>query len=196
MTYKIYGSLRSRAIRVLWLLEELGVSYEHIEAAPQSDQIREISSVGKIPALVVEGTILTDSVAIMSFLSDRHEACTMPAGSIERGIMDGHLHFINEEMDHVLWGATKHNYMRPPQTLEPEIREQLEAEFIVSQERFMERLGAGPFLMGETFTIADILAAHCGGWAIGAKFPIVNKGFREYVSEMRARPAFQRIMPR
>jgi glutathione S-transferase len=36
----------------------------------------------------------------------------------------------------------------------------------------------GPFLMGETMTIPDILLAHCGIWAIGAKFPIVEPQFR------------------
>ncbi|HAV60481.1 MAG TPA: glutathione S-transferase, partial [Planktomarina temperata] len=34
---------------------------------------------GKVPALVVDGEVLPDSVAIMSFLSDRHNALTFPA---------------------------------------------------------------------------------------------------------------------
>lgn len=196
MTYTVYGALRSRTIRVLWLLEELGVPYNHIVAAPQSEEIKQVSGVGKVPALVADGTVLTDSVAIMSFLSDRHGKCTMPAGSVERGILDGHLHFLNEEMDFVLWSATRHNYMQPPQVLEPSILEQLKSEFLRAQNRFLERLGDGPFLMGDTFTIADILAAHCGGWAIGMKFPIENNAFRQYVSDMRSRPAFQKIKPR
>ncbi|MDE0591070.1 glutathione S-transferase family protein [Halocynthiibacter sp. C4] len=196
MTYTVIGASRSRTIRVLWLLEELGVPYEHIPAAPHSKDITEVSPSGKIPALIVDGTVLTDSVAIMSFLADRHGGCTFPAGSIERAQLDGHLNFLNESMDFVLWSATKHHYAQPPSTLDPQVLKQAEEAFSNAQSEFEERLGEGPFLMGERFTIADILAAHCGGWAIGRKFPITSKRFRAYVSEMRARPAFQRVAPK
>ena len=33
---RIYGSARSRAVRVLWMVHELGLAYEHKDWAPRS----------------------------------------------------------------------------------------------------------------------------------------------------------------
>jgi glutathione S-transferase len=32
--YKVIGSTKSRAMRVLWMLEEMGLPYDHIAARP------------------------------------------------------------------------------------------------------------------------------------------------------------------
>ena len=56
----------------------------------------------------------------------------------------------------------------------------------------MTLLGDGPFLLGETFTIADIVAGHCGGWASVARFPVTSDPFRAYIDRLRARPAYKR----
>jgi len=70
----------------------------------------------------------------------------------------------------------------------------LKWEFARSQKRFVARLGDGPFLMGDTMTIADILAAHCGRWAANAKFDISEPKFADYVARLVARPAFRRAL--
>ena len=44
--------------------------------------------------------------------------------------------------------------------------------------------------------VADILAAHCLIWGIGAKFPAPEGALADYLARMRARPAFQRAMAR
>ncbi len=64
--YKLIGTRASRAFRVLWLLEELGEPYAHIPAAPGSDDIRALNPSGKIPARLVDDTVVTDSVATMT----------------------------------------------------------------------------------------------------------------------------------
>jgi glutathione S-transferase len=76
----------------------------------------------------------------------------------------------------------------------PEVLDSLKWEFKRAQRRLSERLGAGPFLCGETMTIADILAAHCLSWAVGAKFPVTEQNLRDYLDRMRARPAFKRAL--
>ena len=66
--YRAYGHVRSRAFRVLWMLEELGVEYEYINHRPASEAMKSINYSGKVPALEVDGTVITDSAAIMNFL--------------------------------------------------------------------------------------------------------------------------------
>ena len=82
--YKIIGSVQSRTSRVLWMLEELGVEYEHSPAAPRSQEVTEHNPAGKIPILIEAGVALTDSTAIIQYLADKHGAMTYPAGTLER----------------------------------------------------------------------------------------------------------------
>ena len=51
----------------------------------------------------------------------------------------------------------------------------------------------GPFVMGENFTLADIVLTHCLSWAFGAKFPVDNQAMLDYGKAMRGRAAHQRV---
>lgn len=189
--YTVIGGVRSRAMRVLWMLEELGLSYEHQPVTARSDEARAVNPTGKIPALIEDGTVLTDSTAIIQYLADKHGALTFPAGTLERARQDGLTQFILDEMDAILWTAARHSFVLPEEHRVPEVKTSLKWEFSRAQSEFMRRLGDGPFLMGETMTVPDILAVHCGGWAINARFEITDPGFEAYVKRLRQRPAFQ-----
>jgi len=100
---------------------------------------------------------------------------------------------ILDEVDAILWMAAKHSFVLPEDQRVPAIKDSLQWEFARSQPHIVSRMAEdGPFLMGETMTIADILLAHCGGWAIAAKFPITEQRLRDHIAMMRDRPAFRR----
>jgi len=103
--YKVIGSIKSRTLRVLWMLEELGQTYDHDPAAPQSDAARAANPSGKVPTLIVDGVAITDSVAIITYLADRHGALTAPAGTIDRARQDAMTCFIVDEIEGPLWTA-------------------------------------------------------------------------------------------
>lgn len=192
--YKVIGTAKSRAARVLWMLEELGQSYEYDPAGPRSDSVIAHNPAGKVPVLLVDGTPITDSAAIMQFLADRHGALTYPAGTIERARQDSLLHFLLDEFDAVLWMAARHSFILPEDKRCPEVKSSLKWEFERSQKTLVARMGAGPFLMGDKITVPDILLAHCLIWAQGAKFPITEPVLEDFLTRMRERPAFQRAM--
>lgn len=194
--YKVIGTAKSRAARVMWMLEELGLPYEHDAASPRTDSVLAHNPVGKIPVLLVDGEAITDSAAIMQFLADRHGALTYPAGSIERLRQDSLLHFLLDEFDAILWTAARHSFILPEERRVPQVKDSLKWEFERSQKTMVARMGKGPFLMGDTMTVPDILLAHCLIWAQGAKFPITEPVLEEYLARMRARPAYQRAMAR
>ena len=191
--YTVLGSTKNRTLRVIWTLEELGLPYDQVKGNPGSAEVKALNPSGKVPALVVDGEALPDSVAIMSFLSDRHNALTFPAGSIERLRMDGHIHFFVEEFDGLLWVAAKNTFVNPPEHRASDVKPVLKWEFELSLQRLEDRL-QGPFLMGEHFTIADILAVHCLNWAYTAKFPDATPVLKDYAKRCRARPAYQRAL--
>ncbi|MEE9387119.1 MAG: glutathione S-transferase family protein [Paracoccaceae bacterium] len=192
--YTVIGNLRSRTMRVLWLLQEMGLEYEHHPIAPHTDAVRAHNPAGKIPVLLDGDHAFTDSVAIMTYLADKHRQFTFPAGTPKRAIQDGHTNFLLDEFDACLWAAGRHARYLPQERRVPAVIDSLKWEFERSREHFVTRLGAGPFLMGDTMTIADIIAAHCGRWAVNAGFPVEQPEFMEYVDRIVARPAFKQAL--
>ncbi len=194
--YTVIGPVKSRTLRVLWLLEELGVDYDHQPASPGSPEVRALNPLGKVPVLQDNDHTFTDSTAIMTYLADKHGGLTFPAGSQERAIQDGHTGFLLDQFDACLWTAARHSFVLPEEKRVPAVKDSLKWEFERSQAQFAERLGDRSFLMGDTMTIPDIIAAHCGGWAVAANFPISEPIFRDYFTRLRSRPAFLRVMER
>ncbi|TDK46215.1 glutathione S-transferase family protein [Antarcticimicrobium luteum] len=190
--YKVYGSVASRAFRVLWMLEELGETYEYHDTKPQSEAARALNPSGKVPILVDGDAVLTDSTAILTYLADKHGKLTYPAGSVERARQDALTHTLLDEFDAVLWTAARHSFVLPKERRVPEVSGSLKWEFARNLDRLAERF-VGPFLQGEQMTIADIICVHCLNWAFGAKFPVENERLLAYTKAMRGREAFKRV---
>jgi glutathione S-transferase len=190
--YTVIGSVKSRALRVLWMLEEIGQSYDHIPAQPRSEEVAAYNPSGKIPVLLDDGAAITDSTAILNYLGDKHRALTYPCATLDRARQDGLTHFVLDEMDALLWTAARHSFILPEDRRVPDIKDSLKWEFETSVARLVTRLGDGPYLMGEMMTVPDILAAHCGSWARAAKFPVENEAFEAYVTRLLDRPAYKR----
>ncbi len=194
--YTVIGQPKVRTLRVLWTLEELGQPYDLISAAPGSDLAKTHTGTGKVPALVENGATFTDSIAIMTYLADKHGALTHPAGTKDRMVQDGHMGFLLEEFDAVLWSASKHSFVYPEPLRVPAAKDSLKWEFTRSLARLEDRLGDQPFLMGDTMTIADIVAVHCLNWAFVAKFPPASDGLKAYSKRLRHRPAYRAALSR
>lgn len=188
--YTVVGATKSRALRVMWMLEELGEDYTHIACGPRSDEAKKYNPLGKIPALVDGDETLTDSVAIMTYLGDKHGRLTAPAGTPARARQDALTFWLIDEFDAVLWAAAKHSFVFPEERRVPEIKDSLKAEFARSTDVLAERM-VGPFLLGDQMTHADILACHCINWSIGAGFPGLNPKVEAWAKSMRARDAFK-----
>ena len=190
--YKVVGFPMTRTYRVLWALEELGQPYELAPAKPQSEEARQANPFGKVPILIEDGETITDSVAIMTYLADKHGGLTAPAGTLARAKQDAITMMINDEMDAILWTAARHSFALPEERRVPAVKDSLRWEFSQSVQRIESKLN-GDFIAGDSFTIADILLTHCLNWARGAKFEVESEALLTYGKRMRARPAFQRV---
>jgi len=188
--YTVVGATKSRAFRVMWMLEELGEEYTQIAAAPRSPEAKEFNPTGKIPALLVGDEVLTDSVAIMTYLGDKHGKLTAPAGTIARARQDAMTFWLIDEFDAILWAAAKHSFVFPEDQRVPAIKDSLKGEFTRAADLLTRHL-QGPFLLGDQMTHADILAVHCINWSIGAGFPRVNDELGQWAAAMRHRDAFK-----
>ncbi|MEX1661505.1 glutathione S-transferase family protein [uncultured Thioclava sp.] len=192
--YTVIGTVGSRTLRVLWTLEELGLDYEHVRAEPRSSDVVAFNPAGKVPVLVVDGTPITDSTAIITYLADAHGKLTHKAGSLERARQDSLTQFLLDEFDASLWTAARHSFVLPEELRLSGIKNSLRWEFERSQHTLMHRMGEGDFVMGDEMTVPDIILAHCLDWALLSKFPITEHRLSAYHARMRARPAYQRAV--
>lgn len=190
--YTLVGSPVTRAFRVLWMFEELGLEYKVTPGFPHSDEIKAVNPTGKVPALIEGDTVITDSVAIIQYLADKHGQLTYAAGTLERAKQDSLLHCINDEIDGALWTAARNTMFLPEDKRVPEIKDTLKWEFSRSIASLETRLGDGPYLMGEKFTVPDITLAHCCGWARNAGFDLGDGPIRDYIRRVISRDAYQR----
>src|SRR5258707_6570236 len=81
---KIYGWKRSRVVRCMWVMEELGLQYEQIPLNPNEGQTRTpdylaLNPQGKIPTLVHDDFVLTETMAINSYLASSFPGSLWPA---------------------------------------------------------------------------------------------------------------------
>ncbi len=188
--YTVVGRVRSRAFRVMWALEELGVEYTHVDVGPASDEAKEFHPSGKIPVMTVGDDVLTDSVAIMSYLADKHGGLGATAGTVKRARLDAMLHYLNEDLDALLWQIAKHTFLLPEDKRVPDVIPVTKEEVGRNLDGLADRM-QGDWLMGDEFTIADILAVHCLGWAFGLEIPVTNEKVKDYGKRARARAGFR-----
>ena len=190
--YKVLGIEESRAFRVLWMLEEIGECYEHISAKPGSSEILKFNVSGKVPVLLDGKDVLTDSSAIVSYLGDKHKKLSFQSGSIERAHQDSMVFRIIDEVDMILWLASRHSFILPEERRVSAIKPSLKWEFERNIDRIMSEKES-KFLMGDEFMLPDIILAHCGSWARSAKFPLENRRFNDYINLCYDRPAVRRL---
>ena len=190
--YKILGIPQSRAFRVLWMLEEIGEEYDHIPSKPHSSEVKKINKTGKVPVLLDDEEIFTDSSAIISYLGDKHGKLCFPRGSIERARQDAMVFRLIDEVDMILWSAARHSFILPKERRVSALKPSLKWEFARNIDCIMDEKKS-KFLMGEEFTLPDIILAHCGSWARSAKFPSENNIFNDYVNLCYNRPAAKRL---
>ena len=74
MVLTIYGSPQSRALRTLWMAEELGVDYDHVAIGWNDPQLKDpkflqLNPVGAIPTIDHDGFGLGESLAINLYLA-------------------------------------------------------------------------------------------------------------------------------
>ena len=193
--YTVIGHPASRVIRVLFALEELGQPYDLIPATPRSDEVLALNPSGKIPVLKTEdGDVIGDSVAIVTYLADKHGALTHPAGTVARAHQDAVTNYIVAELDAALWLYAKHSFVLPEERRVPAVKETAKYEFSHAMDHLVGMLGEGPYMAGKIFTIPDILISHCAGWGMTRRFDLPGGAMGDYLKSVRKRPAMEWVM--
>ena len=188
---QVFGRVKSRTFRVVWFLEEAGIPYDLKEVAPRSEDVKKVYKNGKIPFIVDDHNVISDSVAILTYLSDKNKVFTQIPGSIERAKQDAITFRILDEFEALLWVAAKHTFVFPTEKKVPDIINILKWEFTRNQEKFVDEFNMNNFLCGDKFLVPDILLVHCLVWAESMNFSISDP-LIQYVDRLKERPAYQK----
>lgn len=198
---KIYGAASSRARRALWACEEAGAEYTFhaidLRAGEHTkDAYLAINPNGKVPAMVDGELTLFESGAIVHYIAREYpEAKLLPElDTPDYARCLQWLFWVVTELEQPLWSMGKHRFALPEAHRVPEILECAAYEWLRPAEILAGALEGREFLVGDHFTVADVLAAHTLAWARGFKVPLNSDVLEDYLDRMLARPAFQRTL--
>lgn len=187
--YTVIGTLKTRAIRVVWMLEELGQPYEVDPVPPRDAKLAAINPSGKVPVLKDGTDYVIDSVAIIQYLADRHSALTHKAGTIPRAHQDSWTQFSVDDVESPIWTAAKHTFVLPKELRCPDAKTAAQYDFDRAMTVFSQRLGDKPYVMGDTATVPDLLLAHSCAWAKTMGWTIPDGNVAVHLARTLARPA-------
>ena len=97
--YRVIGSPKTRAFRVIWMLNELGEPFESDPVPPRDKSLAAINPSLKVPLLQDGSDYVIDSVAICQYLADKHGKLTFPAGTIQRAQQDSFTQFSTDDVE-------------------------------------------------------------------------------------------------
>ncbi|HEY1606463.1 MAG TPA: glutathione S-transferase family protein [Allosphingosinicella sp.] len=198
---KVYGAPPTRALRVIWMIEELGLPYEvHKVDFPNRFEDREFiacSPTGALPAIEDGDVRMMESMAIVEYLSIRYGPTPLaptPGDPCWPAYLTW-LHFGEGSLTAPLNVTIGSHFFAPD-----EEKQNWGAKFAVDiflrkSLVLVEPLKHGPWLLGANFTAADISC----GYALGVgRFLHLEERLdpvlRDYLGRIRERPAFQRAL--
>lgn len=169
MTIELYEFAPTRSQRARWTLLELDVPFESIAGRELigSDRLRAVHPLAKLPALTDDGRPLFESAAICTWLADSHpeKGLIAPSGTWERALHDQWVAFVQTELEAHLWSTGRNTFVYPEEKRVTEVFEQNAAESKRALAVFDEHLGDNDYLVGNAFSVTDIVAGFATNWA-------------------------------
>lgn len=196
---ELWGGGTARTLRPHWMLHELGLAYDAHLIGPRTgetrtDAFRALNPKEKIPVLVDGALVLTESVAIVTWLGDHHgrQSGLVPEPrTVERARYDEWMSFMQMELDaHTLYVIRKHRDLATLYGEAPAAIETALAGFDKQIGVAVLALSRSPFLLGERFSAADIVLTSILEWARAYRIELDDR-LVDYRDRMTSRPAYE-----
>lgn len=196
----VWGVGTSRTMRVHWMLLELGLEYECHPIQSRTgetltDEFKQLNPRHKIPVLRHGSLVLTESAAIIQYLSETFAISSeiyVPGEAAGRAKLNEWCYFIMSELDAgSLYVVRRHDGLKHIYGEAPTAVESAKNYFIHNLETMASSIGdEKPYLLGDRLSAADILLMTCLDWAAacGISFPESVAHYRRRVAQ---RPAYQ-----
>ena len=187
-----FHSPRSRSGGTLALLEELGVPYDIEVLNSNKKEQREpkylaINPMGKVPAIVHEGTLVTEQAAVFMYLAELYPQAGLapPVGDPLRGPYLRWMVFYGSCFEPAVVDRAQKNPPAPPSTSPY-------GDFDTMLNTVTQQLAKGPYILGDEFTVADVLWGGALKWTVGFKIVPESPVIKAYIERVASRPAIAR----
>jgi glutathione S-transferase len=198
---QLFHAWGSCSLASLIALEEAGADYELVVMSTRDGDQRKpeylaINPKGRVPALVTDRGVLTETPAILSYIPETHpSACLLPEDAWERA----QAHAFNSYLCSTVHVAHAHKHRGyrwadAPEALADMTRKVPENEvacFRLIEETMLE----GPWVLGEAYSVCDPYLFTLAGWLAEdgvdiRQFPKVA----EHSELVRERPAVRKVL--
>jgi len=202
--YRLFYAPGSAAMAPHAVLEEIGAKHELVpvdlqKKAHQKPEYLKLNPKGRVPVLVDGDFVLTESAAIIMHLADRHpEAKLAPAlGTPLRAHWYQWLLYLSNTLQPAFleYFYPERSFPDAPNTqqqLKGSAERRLAGMFIYIDAELATR---GPYLLGDTFSAADIFLHMLARWSRWFEKPAYRYiHIKQLTDLVKARPAVQRMM--
>jgi glutathione S-transferase len=203
MSLTLYYAPWSSATTCLWAVEELGIPCERVKVdlaakATQTPEFKKLNPNAKVPVLVQDGVPIFESIAILAYLGETFgvEKKLFPAPGIERAQALQWLAWANVSL-----GPAVSRYLSNSSDQVPaELRNAKAADAAKAEVQSLlalldAKLEGRSWLVGETFTLADLHLAGAMAWIGRLGFDVASlENVGAWAKRCQARPAFAKVM--
>jgi glutathione S-transferase len=187
-----FHSPQTRSSCSLSLLEELHADYDlkvlNMKAGEQRGaEYLAINPMGKVPALLHNGALVTEQVAIHLYLADLYPEAGLapPIGDAQRGPYLRWMVFYAACFEPaVVDRSQKHE---PPQMMCPY------GDYDTMLKTVTDQLAKGDYLLGSRFSAVDMLWGNALTWATSFGLVAMTPLIQAYIDRINARPSIKRV---
>ena len=161
---KIYGSPFSSAHRCYWTLEELNIPFERMpldmrQREHKSEAFLKLNPNGKVPCLVDGDLILWESAAIDHYLATQYGPKLLGSTPKEQALVQQWLLWSLLELQPPLVNILIQVMFVPEDKKNPAVIEEAKKKLQPLYEILNQHLKKNQFMVGDTFTMADLTVA-------------------------------------
>ncbi|MEE9329392.1 MAG: glutathione S-transferase family protein [Parvularculaceae bacterium] len=204
MTLTVYHSPMMRSLRVIWLLEEMGITDYDLKLIPRADvydfaktpEYQAVNPLAKFPAITDGDLTMVESTAIMEYLLDKYgdHGLVPERGTPDYGRYLQWLHFGESGMGTYGIMLFAHTVLLPEKRRAKGVAIWAKAETDKCLEFLGTRLEGREWLCGDQFTAADISVGYMLYLLKMIKqFDSAPQSVKDYWNRVKARPAFAKM---
>lgn len=199
---KLYGVTRSRALRCLWMLEELGVPFEHVPSnfangGTRTPEYLKINPNGHVPALADGDVTLFESLAINLYLARKYGPALWPGTPEDEGRTYQWSIWAMTELEEPLLVCLLNRAVFPEPQRDAAKADDAAKRAVGPLKVLDGALAGRQYLLGDSFTVADLNVAAVAVWTKLGKIDVSGTpNVAAWLGRCLARPAFDRASKR
>ncbi|MDE2421059.1 MAG: glutathione S-transferase family protein [Gammaproteobacteria bacterium] len=193
MSLTLYTNPKSRGQIARWMLEEVGETYVTVAldygTTMKSPEYLKINPMGKVPAIVHDGKVVTETAAICAYLADAFPEKNLAPALSDRADYYRWLFFTAGPLEHAVTNRTLGT--NPTQEQQGFVGYgDYDRVINVLEQALTDK----KFITGNQFTAADVYIGAQLYWGTTFKTIPMRPAFEAYLNNLYERPAFQKVM--